>query len=157
MPRSSPESKPKKVTRRLKKALHPFFYIIRACRPDYTSNGAFKYPASGPVKASNYRHTAECGWGLHGWPHPKLIGHSTPSWYDHLVCSSRESTVLGPVYLLIRVPRTHQRRPNYIKIGREKLKFNYGEVVLNGSKETIVRAFNELVLPLGLTVDGHRQ
>ena len=41
--------------------------VLRTCNADMTSYGGFKWPASGPVEAPDWKADAKCGNGLHGW------------------------------------------------------------------------------------------
>jgi len=41
--------------------------VLRSCRPDMTSHDGFTWPESDEVVAPDWRPTAECGNGLHGW------------------------------------------------------------------------------------------
>jgi hypothetical protein len=42
-------------------------YILRQCAPDMTSHRGFKWPESGEVSAPDWKATAGCGNGLHGF------------------------------------------------------------------------------------------
>ena len=41
--------------------------VLRTCAADGSTHNGFKYPDSGLVEAPDWKPTAECGNGLHGW------------------------------------------------------------------------------------------
>ena len=41
--------------------------VLRTCKADMTSTNNFRWPDSGPVECPDWKPTAECGHGLHGW------------------------------------------------------------------------------------------
>ena len=41
--------------------------VLRVCDKEGKSDGGFQWPKSGAVTAPDWRPTAECGNGLHGW------------------------------------------------------------------------------------------
>ena len=41
--------------------------VLRVCRKDGGSSRGFVWPKSGHVEAPDWKPTAECGYGLHGW------------------------------------------------------------------------------------------
>ena len=41
--------------------------VTRYVRADMTAYGGFRWPESGPVEATDWKATKQCGNGLHGW------------------------------------------------------------------------------------------
>ena len=60
-----------KATPTLAKVKVETVLVLRTCAADGSSSYGFKWPESGPVEATDWKPTEECGNGLHGW----LWGH----------------------------------------------------------------------------------
>jgi hypothetical protein len=60
-----------KATPTLAKVKVETVLVLRTCAADGSSSHGFKWPESGPVEATDWKPTEECGNGLHGW----LWGH----------------------------------------------------------------------------------
>lgn len=116
------------------------FYVMRACKPNRTSYGGFKWPLLGPVEAPCFIRDGNCGNGLHGWSSLKYIGgRGSPHWFS--------STLIGIyVWLIVKVPRSHRGRLNYQKIDSDKVKFGYGVVINHFDRDPLgaVREFVSL-------------
>ena len=73
--------------------------MLRCCRKDQSSYNGFVWPKTGTVKCDDWRPTATCGNGLHGW----LKGEGDHSVWSHddsdlwlvLAVQSSEVTDLG--------------------------------------------------------------
>ena len=90
--------------------------VMRVCRADMTSRDGFRWPESGMVEAPEWKPTAECGHGLHGW----LWGEGDITVADDLPHGQ------GARWLVVRVAAAE------VVDLRGKVKFPRGEVVFVG-------------------------
>ena len=91
-----------------------FVYVMRTCGAALKSRGGFQWPKHGKIEATDWKHTGECGNGLHGW----LWGEGDGSlglWGD------------GAKVLVVKV-----RADELVKLGADKCKFRRGTVVYCG-------------------------
>ncbi|OGX84123.1 hypothetical protein BEN47_16735 [Hymenobacter lapidarius] len=94
--------------------------VLRICQPDGTSRNNFRWPTAGPVTCPDWKATAECGNGLHGW----LRGEG-----DHSVADGTLFTTPDALWLAVLVPA-------YVELNG-KVKFPAGEVVCSGDRLTV--------------------
>lgn len=90
--------------------------VLRCCKADMSSYGGFIWPKTGAVKAPDWKSTATCGKGLHGW----LRGEGD------MGCWSHSDTDL---WLIVAVPE------NTIIDLTGKVKFPAGRVLYVGEKQ----------------------
>ena len=92
--------------------------VLRTCSKDLTGHGGFQWPASGPVKCSDWSPAAECGHGLHALLWGEGNGELV-SWDPH------------SKWLVVEVDAA-----DIVAIGSDKVKFPRGEVVHCGDQKS---------------------
>ena len=103
-------------------------YVLRCVPPNMRTTRDFLWPESGSVECSDWKPTAECGNGLHGW----LWGEGD------LSASGGVWEMTDAKWLVVRVAKA-----DVVDLGG-KVKFPRGEVVFCGTREAAANRICEL-------------